>query len=30
MVFRQDEQDLQDEKKGGFAAKNLVNFVHPV
>jgi len=29
MIFGQDEQDLLDEK-GGFAAKNLVNLVHPV
>jgi len=29
MTFGQDKQDLLDEK-GGFAAKNLANFVHPV
>jgi len=29
MVFGQDKQDLLDEK-GGFAAKNLANLVHPV
>jgi len=29
MVFGQDEQDLLDER-GGFAAKNLANLVHPV
>jgi len=28
MIFRQDKQDLLDEK-GGFAAKNLANLVHP-
>jgi len=29
MIFGQDDQDLLD-KKGGFAAKNLANLVHPV
>jgi len=29
LLFGQDEQDLLDEK-GGFAAKNLANLVHPV
>jgi len=29
MIFGQDEQGLLDEK-GGFAAKNLANLVHPV
>jgi len=29
LVFRQDKQDLLDEK-GGYAAKNPANLVHPV